>query len=200
MVVLLVLSLTIMFARLAGNLIRYYGGQVPSAMPVTTLTQNLAQLAVVILGSLVLLNHFEVSITPILTALGVGGLAVALALAGYAVEPVLAGFYVAVAGQVRLGDYVKLNYRRGGLRHRHRLAVHHAPGAGQQPDHRAQRQAGAGDRDQLLPAGETDVGEVAGDGGYDCDPDEVEAILLAEVVQAGGGRRFRECSRIRRRR
>ena len=29
---------------------RYYGDQVPGALPVTTLTQNLAQLAVLILG------------------------------------------------------------------------------------------------------------------------------------------------------
>ena len=49
---------------------RYYGAQIPGAMPVTTLTQNLAQIAVIILGGLILLDHFKVSITPILTALG----------------------------------------------------------------------------------------------------------------------------------
>ena len=48
------------------------------------------------------------SITPILTALGVGGLAVALALQD-TLSNLFGGFYVAVAGQVRLGDYVKLN-------------------------------------------------------------------------------------------
>ena len=48
------------------------------------------------------------SLTPILTALGVGGLAVALALQD-TLSNLFGGFYVAVAGQVRLGDYVKLN-------------------------------------------------------------------------------------------
>ncbi len=49
-----------------------------------------------------------VSITPMLTALGVGGLAVALALQ----EPLanlFAGIVIALARQVRVGDYVKLD-------------------------------------------------------------------------------------------
>src|SRR5439155_21783706 len=75
-----ILSITIMFMRLARDLVRFYGGQIPGALPVTTLTQNLAQIAVVMLGLLVLLAQYRVAITPILTALGVGGLAVALAL------------------------------------------------------------------------------------------------------------------------
>ena len=94
--------------RLAGNLIRFHGSGIPGALPVTTLTQTLAQLAVVILGLLVLLNLLGISITPILTALGVGGLAVALALQD-TLSNLFAGFYVAVARQVRLGDYIRLN-------------------------------------------------------------------------------------------
>jgi small-conductance mechanosensitive channel len=108
LLVLWILSLTIMASRLAGNLIRLRGIGVPGALPVTTLTQTLAQLAVVILGMLVLLNALGISITPILTALGVGGLAVALALQD-TLSNLFAGFYVAVAGQVRLGDYIRLS-------------------------------------------------------------------------------------------
>jgi len=100
--------LTMMSMRVIGDLVRFYGAQVPGAMPVTTLTQNLAQIGVIILGLLILLNHFNVSITPILTALGVGGLAVALALQD-TLSNLFGGFYVAVAGQVRVGDYIKLN-------------------------------------------------------------------------------------------
>ena len=103
-----IVSLTLMSMRVVGNLVRHFGNQVPGALPVATLTQNLAQISVVILGVLILLNHFNVSITPILTALGVGGLAVALALQD-TLSNLFGGFYVAVAGQVRLGDYVKLN-------------------------------------------------------------------------------------------
>jgi small-conductance mechanosensitive channel len=108
LIVLVVLSLTVMASRLAGSLIRHYGAEIPSALPVTTLTQNLAQLAVVLLGILVLLNQLGIPITPILTALGVGGLAVALALQD-TLSNLFAGFYMSIAGQVRLGDYIKLN-------------------------------------------------------------------------------------------
>jgi small-conductance mechanosensitive channel len=106
--VLFVLSLTLMCMRIAGDLIRYSGAQIPGAFPVTTLTQTLAQIGVLILGVLVILNQLHISITPYLTALGVGGLAVALALQD-TLANLFAGFYVAVAGQVRIGDYIKLD-------------------------------------------------------------------------------------------
>lgn len=102
------ISLTLMFMRVAGDLVRHYGGHIPGALPVTTLTQNLAQLAVLILGIVLTLGAFGLKITPILTALGVGGLAVALALQD-TLSNLFAGFYIAVAGQIRLGDYIKLN-------------------------------------------------------------------------------------------
>jgi small-conductance mechanosensitive channel len=108
LLILTIVSLTMMASRLAGNLIRHYGGRVPGAMPVTTLTQNLAQLFVVLVGLLIVLHQLGVSVTPILTAFGVGGLAVALALQD-TLSNLFAGFYVSVAGQVRLGDYIKLN-------------------------------------------------------------------------------------------
>jgi len=75
---------------------------------VTSLTQNVAQLAVIIVGFLIFLNSLGISITPLLTALGVGGLAVALGLQD-TLANFFAGIYVSLAGYVRLGDYVKLN-------------------------------------------------------------------------------------------
>jgi small-conductance mechanosensitive channel len=108
LLVLFILSLTLMCVRLAGDLVHFYGDQIPGATPVSTLTQTLAQLGIVILGALIILNQLHVSIAPILTALGVGGLAVALALQD-TLSNLFAGFYVAVAGQVRLGDYIKLD-------------------------------------------------------------------------------------------
>jgi small-conductance mechanosensitive channel len=108
LLILTIFSLTMMASRLASNLIRFYGSRVQGAMPVTTLTQNVAQLFIVLVGALLLLHQFGVSVTPILTAFGVGGLAVALALQD-TLANLFAGLYVSVAGQVRLGDYIKLN-------------------------------------------------------------------------------------------
>jgi len=108
LLVLWIISLTLMSMRLAGDLVRDYGGQVPGALPVTTLTQTLAELGVVVLGIVLILTSLDFKITPILTALGVGGLAVALALQD-TLSNLFSGFYVAVARQIRLGDYIRLN-------------------------------------------------------------------------------------------
>jgi small-conductance mechanosensitive channel len=113
LLVLWIVSLTLMGMRMAGNLVRHFGAQAPGSLPVTTLSQNLAQLAVFVLGALWMLLSFHVNVTPILTALGVGGLAVALALQD-TLSNLFAGFYVAVARQVRLGDYIKLNTGEAG--------------------------------------------------------------------------------------
>jgi len=107
LLILWIISLTLVAARLAGALVRQYG-VAEGALPVTTLTQNLARLVVFTIGILILLNSLGLSVTPILTALGVGGLAVALALQD-TLSNLFAGFYVSLAGQVRLGDYVKLD-------------------------------------------------------------------------------------------
>jgi small-conductance mechanosensitive channel len=103
-----IFSFTLMSMRVAGNIVRHFGGQMAGALPITTLTQNLTELAILILGILLMLRAVGAEITPILTALGVGGLAVALALQD-TLSNLFAGFYVAVAGQIRLGDYIKLN-------------------------------------------------------------------------------------------
>ena len=108
LLILVIISLTMMASRLAGNLVRHYGERAHGARQVTTLTQNVAQLIVILIGLLILLIHFGVSITPILTAFGVGGLAVALALQD-TLSNLFGGFYVSLAGQVRMGDYIKLN-------------------------------------------------------------------------------------------
>ena len=104
-----ILSLTIAMSHLAGNAVRFYGGRVTGAQSVTTLTQKLVQLAVVLVGTVWLLKFvFNLSLTPVLTTLGVGGLAVALALQD-TLSNLFAGFYVSISGLIHIGDYIKLN-------------------------------------------------------------------------------------------
>ena len=75
----------------------------------TSLTQKLAQLVVVALGLIWLLKVvFDMSLTPLVTAFGVGGLAVALALQD-TLSNLFAGFYVSISRLVRIGDYIKLS-------------------------------------------------------------------------------------------
>lgn len=108
LLVLWIVSITDVLSRLAGRIVRVYGNNVYSALPVNSLSQNVARLVVVAVGALLLLNTLGVSITPILTALGVGGLAVALALQE-TLANFFAGFYISVANQIRIGDYIKLD-------------------------------------------------------------------------------------------
>ncbi len=108
LLILWVLSLTIVGASLAANLVRRYGPALKGEAPMTTLSQHLVRAVVWSLGLLIVLNTLGVSITPVLTALGVGGLAVALALQE-TLANLIAGFYVSVAGHVRVGDYIRLD-------------------------------------------------------------------------------------------
>lgn len=108
LLILWIISLTIVASKLAATLVRAYGNHLRGALPVTSLSQNLARLLVGSVGLLILLNVLGISITPILTALGVGGLAVALALQD-TLANFFAGFYISVANQIRIGDYIKLD-------------------------------------------------------------------------------------------
>jgi small-conductance mechanosensitive channel len=106
--ILWIASITLMASRLAGNMVRFYGNRIAGDLPVTSLSKNLAQIFVVVLGAVSILHYLNISVTPLLTALGVGGLAVALALQD-TLSNLFGGLYMTVAGQIRLGDYIHLN-------------------------------------------------------------------------------------------
>ncbi len=76
-------------------------------LPAKTIFTNLIKGTVLILGLLILLQTLGISIAPVLTTLGVGGLAVALALQD-TLSNFFAGIHIIVAGQIRVGDYIKL--------------------------------------------------------------------------------------------
>jgi len=105
--VLIALSATFLLAGIASKLIVLYGSTIQQAMPVTSLTQNIARIIIVAIGLLMILNGLGISIAPILTALGVGGLAVALALQD-TLSNLFAGLHLLVDRPIRVGDYVKI--------------------------------------------------------------------------------------------
>lgn len=107
LLVLGIISVTMVLANISKGLIRIYSPKLETALPVTSLTQNLTRLIIFVIGALIVLNSLGISITPILATLGVGGLAVALALQD-TLSNLFAGFYVTVAKSVRVGDFVKL--------------------------------------------------------------------------------------------
>ncbi len=103
-----VASLTFAAASVATRLVVIYGAHAMPGVMVSGLTQNIVRLLIVSFGVLAVLNGFGIEIRPMLAALGVGGLAVALALQ----EPLsnlFAGVFVTMSGQVRIGDFVRLD-------------------------------------------------------------------------------------------
>jgi small-conductance mechanosensitive channel len=101
-------SLTFLASEVLSKLVRTPGQAIDTGLPTTTLTENLIRIVVVTIGLLVILRGLGLEITPILTALGVGGLAVALALQD-TLANLFAGFYLTVAKQIRIGNYIRLS-------------------------------------------------------------------------------------------
>jgi small-conductance mechanosensitive channel len=101
-------SLTFLASDVLVKFVRVHGPFIDPSLPTTTLTENLVRIVVVILGLLVILRGLGLDITPMLTALGVGGLAVALALQD-TLANLFAGLYLTVAKQIRIGNYIKLS-------------------------------------------------------------------------------------------
>jgi small-conductance mechanosensitive channel len=102
-----VASFTFALAGVASAFLSSYGSRSGHDVPVSALAQNVVRGIVITLGALVIVRGFGFEITPYLTALGVGGLAVALALQD-PLSNFFAGVFLTVSGQIRIGDYLKL--------------------------------------------------------------------------------------------
>jgi small-conductance mechanosensitive channel len=103
-----VLSVTFALAGVATRLVSSYGPRAATGLPVSALMQNVVRAVIITLGALVIAKSFGWEITPYLTALGVGGLAVALALQD-PLSNFFSGVFLSVSGQVRIGDYIRLD-------------------------------------------------------------------------------------------
>jgi small-conductance mechanosensitive channel len=105
---LLVLSIIVALSNLAGSTLGQALKEKELAIPATGLSVTIIKVAIWVVGGLVLLSGLGVSIAPILTALGVGGLAVALALQD-TLSNFFAGIHLLIEKPVRVGDFVKLD-------------------------------------------------------------------------------------------
>jgi len=108
LVVLVIAAVTLVTARMAAELVSLFAERTESGLPASSIVMNLTKFIVILLGILIILQNLDVSITPLVTGLGLGGLAVALAL-----QPTLAnvfsGFQIIAARQVSRGDYIRLD-------------------------------------------------------------------------------------------
>jgi len=102
----LIISMTFAASQIASGLAALSVEGVAAAS--TTIFRALALMGVWGVGLTIIANQLGVSIAPILTAFGVGGLAVALALQD-TLSNLFAGIHIILSRQVKVGDYVKLN-------------------------------------------------------------------------------------------
>ena len=104
--VLFLLIVTVVMVRLATGFVAHYAEK--AVLPATSIFINLAKVIAFSLGMLIILQSVGISITPILTALGVGGIAVALALQD-TLSNIFAGLHIIATRQIRPGNFIRLD-------------------------------------------------------------------------------------------
>jgi small-conductance mechanosensitive channel len=97
----------IMAQRLAIQGIRSFGSKHATAFSSVSLLVSVVRIGVLVVGGLILFQSLGIAIAPIITALGVGGLAVALALQT-TLSNLFAGLQIIAARQMRPGDFIRL--------------------------------------------------------------------------------------------
>lgn len=105
--VLVILSVTLVLANVSSNLVAYSIRKSAISIPITGLSHAIIKGTVLVIGFLILLGTLGISITPLITALGVGGLAVALALQD-SLSNLFAGIHILVEQPIRVGDFIRL--------------------------------------------------------------------------------------------
>lgn len=105
---LVIMAVTLLVARLASMYLKQKFGKTSGAFASTSILVTTIDLAVYSIGILFLLQSFGVAISPLLTAMGVGGLAAALALQD-TLANLFSGINILVAKQIKIGDFVRLS-------------------------------------------------------------------------------------------
>ena len=106
--ILLIASITHSFSKLVVGFFKLWSEQQGGGFPSTTIFTNIVRITVYTIGLLIALDTINISIAPMLTALGVGGLAVSLALKDTLTD-VFAGLHILLSKKVEPGDFVSLD-------------------------------------------------------------------------------------------
>jgi small-conductance mechanosensitive channel len=181
-----IMSVTITVAGVLGSLVTAASERRSIAVGVTGLARTSVRMTVLIVGTLVMLSSLGIAITPLLTALGVGGLAVALALQD-TLSNLFAGMHLLADRPIRVGDYVRLSLENveghvvdvGWRSTRIRMLQNNVVIV---PNSKvAQSVITNYDLEETRLAIQLRVGV-----SYDVDPDHVERVLVDEAIRAVG--------------
>ncbi len=104
----IIFSVTWVIARIISQIITHKTSSGGTILPSTSIISNIVRIIVYAIGFLFLLQSMGISITPLLTALGVGGLAVALALQE-TLTNLFSGIQIIASGKIKPNDYIQLD-------------------------------------------------------------------------------------------
>ncbi|HBY59714.1 MAG TPA: hypothetical protein DEH78_07810 [Solibacterales bacterium] len=104
----LIVSFSLATASFSAKMLAVFGDRQRMPMVVAGMTRTLTYVVVLSIGALTLLAYLKLSITPLLTALGVTGLAVALALQD-TLANFFAGVHILVEDPISVGSFIRLS-------------------------------------------------------------------------------------------
>lgn len=106
-VVFVIVSLSLVAASVAVRMMALYGERQGMPLLVAGLTRTITRILVLAIGAMSLLAYLNIPITPMVTFLGVSGLAAALALQD-TLANLFAGIHILVERPISLGDLIRL--------------------------------------------------------------------------------------------
>lgn len=106
--VLVIFSVTVVVSNIGTDIIEYYKSVVSGLASATSLLKNIIRATVYSVGILIILDDLHISIAPLLTALGVGGLAIGLGLQE-TLSNFFSGLQILAARQIQVGNYIRLS-------------------------------------------------------------------------------------------
>ena len=107
LLVIAIASGTLIVARLSVGFVRYFS-ETKGAGNLTSLFEMLTQIVIFTFGVLITLQSLGVAITPLLTALGIGGVSLGLAFQS-TLTNFLSGLNLATSNKLRVGDFIQLD-------------------------------------------------------------------------------------------
>lgn len=107
-VIFVIVSLSLALASAAVRMITHFGQRREMPVAVSGLSQTLIRVFVLSIGAMVLMHYLGLDVRPLLTALGVGGLAVALALQD-TLANFFAGIHILMEEPISVGHFIRLS-------------------------------------------------------------------------------------------
>lgn len=108
LLILFILSLGYFLSRISGDVYKVYSSQLPGIFSSNSIFPVLTKILIFALSALIILQTLGISVTPLLTALGVGGIAIALALQD-TLSNLFSGLYILATKEFRPGDFIQIH-------------------------------------------------------------------------------------------